>query len=45
MSEGAKNMFVSGTWDACGQLVANAKKVQDTAAKLPYVSWSQLAAS
>ena len=45
MGEGAKNMFVSGTWDACGQLVSNAEKVRETAAKLPYVTWSQLAAS
>jgi len=44
MGEGAKNMFVSGTWDACGQLVSNAEKVKQTAAKLPYVSWSQLTA-
>ena len=44
MGEGAKNMFVSGTWDACGQLVSNAEKVKETAAKLPYVSWSELAA-
>ena len=40
MGEGAKNMFVSGTWDACGQLVSNAQKVKEKAAKLPYVSWS-----
>ena len=44
MGGGAKNMFISGTWDACGQLVDNAEKVKETAAKLPYVSWSQLAA-
>ncbi|MEO1378159.1 MAG: 3-isopropylmalate dehydratase small subunit [Cyanobacteria bacterium J06635_10] len=45
MPGGAKNMFISGTWDACGQLVGNAEKIEETAAKLPYVSWSQLAAS
>lgn len=45
MGEGAKNMFVAGTWDACGQLVASAEKVRATALKLPYVSWSKLAAS
>ncbi len=45
MGEAAKNMFISGTWDACGQLVNNAQKIKQTAAKLPYVSWSQLAAS
>ena len=45
IGEGARNMFISGTWDACGQLVANADKVRETAMKLPYVSWSDLAAS
>ncbi|MEL6165785.1 MAG: hypothetical protein AAFR37_19220, partial [Cyanobacteria bacterium J06628_3] len=40
MGEGAKNMFVSGTWDACGQLVSNAQKVKETAANLPYISWN-----
>ena len=39
MNEGAHNMLVSGTWDACGQLVAQANQIQATAAKLPYVSW------
>lgn len=41
MSEGSRNMFLSGTWDACGQLVAQANQIQQTAAKLPYVSWSR----
>jgi 3-isopropylmalate/(R)-2-methylmalate dehydratase small subunit len=40
MSEGAKNMFVSGTWDACGQLVARAAEIRSTASKLPYMNWS-----
>ncbi|MEB3179297.1 MAG: 3-isopropylmalate dehydratase small subunit [Nostocaceae cyanobacterium] len=40
MGEGAKNMFVAGTWDACGQLVAQEAAIRVTAAKLPYVSWS-----
>lgn len=40
MGEGARNMFISGTWDACGQLVAQADRIQQTAAKLPYMSWS-----
>jgi 3-isopropylmalate/(R)-2-methylmalate dehydratase small subunit len=43
MGEGAKNMFVAGTWDACGQLVAASEKVRATAAKLPYMSWSGVA--
>ncbi|MBD3883262.1 3-isopropylmalate dehydratase small subunit [Phormidium tenue FACHB-886] len=41
MGEGARNMFLSGTWDACGQLVAQAEQVKQTAARLPYVAWSQ----
>ncbi|MBF2004959.1 MAG: 3-isopropylmalate dehydratase small subunit [Chlorogloeopsis fritschii C42_A2020_084] len=40
MGEGAKNMFVAGTWDACGQLVAHAEQIRATAAKLPYLQWS-----
>lgn len=39
----AKNMFLSGTWDACGQLVAHADQIQATAAKLPYINWSNIA--
>ncbi len=45
MGEGTRSTFISGTWDACGQLVANADKVRETAAKLPYVGWGKLAAS
>lgn len=40
ISSGVCQMFVSGTWDACGQLVDQAEKIQTTAAKLPYVAWS-----
>lgn len=39
MSEGTRSTFVSGTWDACGQLVENAEQVRATAAKLPYIGW------
>ncbi|MBE9212059.1 3-isopropylmalate dehydratase small subunit [Plectonema cf. radiosum LEGE 06105] len=42
MGEGAKNMFISGTWDACGQLVTNAPKIQQTTTKLPYMNWGNL---
>ncbi len=41
MGEGARNMFLSGTWDACGQLVAQAEQIQQTAGRLPYLSWSR----
>lgn len=39
LSEGSRNMFLAGTWDACGQLLAQADQIQDTASRLPYVSW------
>jgi 3-isopropylmalate/(R)-2-methylmalate dehydratase small subunit len=41
LNEGSRNMFLSGTWDACGQLVSQANQIRATAAKLPYVQWSQ----
>ena len=41
MGEGSRNMFISGTWDACGQLVAQAEQTRATAARLPYVSWGK----
>jgi 3-isopropylmalate/(R)-2-methylmalate dehydratase small subunit len=44
MGEGTRTAFVSGTWDACGQLVANAEQVKAIAAKLPYIAWGKLAA-
>ncbi|MEA5553027.1 3-isopropylmalate dehydratase small subunit [Anabaena cylindrica UHCC 0172] len=43
MNEGTRSTFVSGTWDACGQLVENVEKVRATAAKLPYIGWRKLA--
>ncbi len=43
MGNGPRQMFTSGTWDACGQLVAQASQIQATAAKLPYVGWSKTA--
>ncbi|MBD2665411.1 3-isopropylmalate dehydratase small subunit [Richelia sinica FACHB-800] len=45
IDEGTRTAFTSGTWDACGQLVANAEQVKATAAKLPYIAWGKLAAS
>ena len=39
MGDGPRQMFVSGTWDACGQLVAQGEQIQATAAQLPYVNW------
>ena len=39
MGGGPRQMFLGGTWDACGQLVAQAEKINATAAQLPYVAW------
>lgn len=36
---GSHQQLTNGTWDACGQLVANAPQTQVTATKLPYVAW------
>lgn len=35
--EGARQAFLAGTWDACGQLVANADQIASTAARLAYM--------
>lgn len=40
MGEGPRQMLVSGTWDACGQLVAQAEQIQATTEGLPYLAWS-----
>jgi 3-isopropylmalate/(R)-2-methylmalate dehydratase small subunit len=39
MAEGVRQAFMGGTWDACGQLVAQTEAIRATAAKLPYVAW------
>lgn len=44
MSEAPRQMFVSGTWDACGQLVEQAAQIRATAANLPYITWSSATA-
>jgi 3-isopropylmalate/(R)-2-methylmalate dehydratase small subunit len=41
MADGPKQMFVTGQWDATGQLVAQAAQTRATAAKLPYIAWAQ----
>lgn len=45
MNEGPRSMLVTGTWDACGQLVAQTDQIRARAATLPYVQWSQATAS
>ena len=40
MGAGSRQMFLQGTWDACGQLVAQAEAIAHTADRLPYISWA-----
>jgi 3-isopropylmalate/(R)-2-methylmalate dehydratase small subunit len=39
IGEGSRQQLTNGTWDACGQLVANLSQTKVTASKLPYVAW------
>jgi 3-isopropylmalate/(R)-2-methylmalate dehydratase small subunit len=39
IGEGSRQQLTNGTWDACGQLVANLAQTKVTASKLPYVAW------
>jgi 3-isopropylmalate/(R)-2-methylmalate dehydratase small subunit len=39
MGAGHRMMLTTGTWDACGQLVAQAGAIRETASHLPYVVW------
>ncbi|ESA33036.1 3-isopropylmalate small subunit [Leptolyngbya sp. Heron Island J] len=41
IKEGNRQMFINGTWDACGQLLNQADQIKATAANLPYVSWGK----
>lgn len=43
LSEGIRQMFLEGNWDACQQLVAQADAVRATAAQLPYLNWERAA--
>lgn len=40
MPEGARQSFIEGLWDSCGQLVDRAAAVHETASKLPYLTWA-----
>ena len=40
MGAGPRQMFLNGTWDACGQLVAQKEAISKTAGSLPYISWA-----
>ncbi|MEM9539699.1 MAG: 3-isopropylmalate dehydratase small subunit [Cyanobacteria bacterium P01_E01_bin.42] len=40
MGDSPRQMFLTGKWDSCGQLTANAESVKLTAKGLPYLSWA-----
>ena len=40
IDDGARQRFLNGTWDSCGQLVQNKSAINKTSAKLPYISWN-----
>lgn len=39
MPTGAKQMMLSGTWDACGQLLAQQENIRVRALSIPYMQW------
>ena len=41
MGEGIQQMLTTGTWDSCGQLIAQVDQIQATATKLPYIHWGE----
>lgn len=41
LKEGNRQMFLNGTWDACGQLLHQSEQIKETAARLPYISWGK----
>lgn len=45
IGEGARQMLTTGTWDSCGQLIAQVEQIQATATKLPYIDWGSRVAS
>jgi 3-isopropylmalate/(R)-2-methylmalate dehydratase small subunit len=40
IAAGMRQMLIEGTWDTCSQLTQNTANIQETAAKLPYLSWA-----
>jgi 3-isopropylmalate/(R)-2-methylmalate dehydratase small subunit len=39
MGDGPRQTLLTGTWDACGQLLAGVAAIRETAEKLPYLAW------
>ena len=40
MPAGARQMFLAGSWDACGQLLSQSEQIRATAARLPYLEYA-----
>jgi 3-isopropylmalate/(R)-2-methylmalate dehydratase small subunit len=40
LGDGPRQMLLTGTWDACGQLLAHQDQIRTTAAQLPYLGWT-----
>lgn len=40
MGAGPRQMFLTGTWDACAQLLAGVERIRTTAGGLPYLHWA-----
>lgn len=43
MNQGSRQSFINGSWDNCGQLIANSDQIRATAHKLPYLQWDNSA--
>ncbi len=43
LADAPHQMFLGGTWDSCGQLVANVDQVRATMERLPYLGWETVA--
>jgi 3-isopropylmalate/(R)-2-methylmalate dehydratase small subunit len=44
MDAGAHQKLTTGTWDDCGQLVAQAEQIRATTDRLPYLQWGRATA-
>lgn len=45
IGEGPRQMLTTGTWDSCGQLIAQVDQIRSAAANLPYIDWGSRVAS
>lgn len=39
MGDGPRQMMLTGTWDACGQLLGQVEQIKTTAQRLQYLAW------